>query len=473
VCFVTVLLVGPVGAQSVCPFPGFDDEEKCQNQFEIDITGEDYEADGTDTDSDRDIFQEALDDAAACASICGGATVFIPPGTYYVGENSIGSNVTLRGQGMGLSILKLDDDYYEYPILANENVSDSNIYIRDLTIDGEDGESKSEGGLLLSNVDSFTVTRCEFKNSDGDGLRLRNGSQNGLINGCIASQNGENGFSISKGTGDDPVEVQVFSDCISESNDDSGFSIVEAQDVILSGCIASENGTESSAHGVSGFHVDSSQQVAHTNCIAEGNGRGFQVYTSESSGAIEDISFSGCTAFDNEMQGFLLVANGGTIRGVTLTACHAHSNGDRGFYAFANGGEISHFSIAGGTVIYNVPHGIHVRGAQYGGITGVTIMNNSSDQNAYDAGIFINDGASSASSKHITISGCMIGDDQDTAEQNYAIRAVGSSDRIHILANDVEENIASEPISLPTCVGDNLFVVEHNPGSTAAGCSLY
>jgi len=495
-CLVAVL-VNPVGAQSVCPFPGVDDEEKCQNQRELDIVI-DYGADGTDNEDDRDEIEDALGAAAACADLCGGATVVVPAGTFDVsydgtsGESlEITSGVTLRGKGMGISILKLmgDDVPDGAQILKNHSPGDSHIHLSDLTFDGNwevDWEEEPDSwqfAVEFTGVTDFTFTRCEFQNFSNNGVVIQDYSERGVFDSCLAHHNHTIGFYIHRHAaayGGGLNNALVFKRCYAWENGFHGFAAYASTQIRYVDCMAWENGVYDVFNG-SGFDIDGSGEVSFSGCISRGNLWGFATWNGAGGQGVvgskpTNMTFSACIAEGNESHGFKLASSEGT----TMTSCHSRANGYSGIFMNTGCAEtgpepepeaqiMKHFSIVGGSVIGNgldgggpqQQAGIALMGVQYGTVSGVTIMNNATHGVYIDHNDFFSPCEGEVDelpSERIVISGCTISDDQATKTQDYAIHTEDDSPvstEIHAFFNNVEGNTESCPIVVTGEHSDN------------------
>ncbi len=437
---VVVLLLPPASAAASCPI--------------LDVTDPAYGAMGDDSLSDSAAFQDALDDAASCIASCGcgGAVVYVPPGEYLVANLKISSYVTLRGDGMGVSVLKFYSGPSNY-ILRNVDwgfaVDHSYIGLEELTFDGDNVSSAS--GPNFRRVSDLTVSHCEFRNFN-NGMVIQEGGVRSLVQGCKAHHNSGIGFYAQKALGEQDEEL-IYSGCHSWDNGLNGFSAFDSEGITYVGCIATGNAQT----GGAGFNLDSSRQVSYSGCISRGNGKwGFAVFASGSELA-EDVSYSACTAEDNDYQGFKVSA----VNGIALSGCHVQRNGilpddspapyanSAGFFAV---GPLKRLTITGGSFVGNGGHGIHVRDGRFATISGAVIMNNAAKA-ASRNGIYLED------TQRFLITNNMITDDQAQATQNFAVQSVGDSDFIYVYNNDVAGNMSATPISLVGTSNDTA----HNP----------
>jgi len=129
---------------------------------------------------DRRAIQAALNAATP------GASVYLPPGTYYLsGPLLIPSNITIRGAG-DRSVLKRANASRSFALLVNSDYADnsagnSNITIRDLSLDSNGAlqvppYNEFLHGIALIGVTHATITNCTFTGLSGDGIYVSSSS---------------------------------------------------------------------------------------------------------------------------------------------------------------------------------------------------------------------------------------------------------------------------------------------------------
>lgn len=131
----------------------------------------------------------ALETILVAILAAGGGTIYVPPGTFLLSEGSLlatvclqlgatAANITIRGAGRGVSVLKLKDSGASH--LINMDGA-SNITICDLTLDGNraNNTTTSWHGIRTgtSGVTGLTVERVSIKNTRGYGLGLQGGDK--------------------------------------------------------------------------------------------------------------------------------------------------------------------------------------------------------------------------------------------------------------------------------------------------------
>lgn len=432
------------------------------------ITALPYGANGTDLLDDSTAIQAALDDAKNCIATCGcgGAKVYVPPGRFYAANLKIASNITLLGEGVGVSRLTLPastassthlliNDGWSSPLVWRDHIT-----IRGITFDGNKAsqtDGNNHNGINFKRVTDFDIHHCEFLGFESNGVVLQEGTTRGALEQCLSHTNGStaaaNGFLFQAGSGGAVTDLRV-SGCEARDNTLNGFSANNAEALTFVDCLASGNGgSNTSAYG---FAAHSVRNSTYAGCIARSNTRyGFGA-TDAGSGSPAGLTFAGCVSEANGFAGFHL----SSCTGVSLTGCAVRANGisasatdvvKRSGIAVVS--STTNLTIANGTVLSNDGHGIYIENSTAGTISDLVIMNNSQDTGSNEDGILL-----SGSSRYM-ITGCMVADDQATKSQYRAIESVSASTATHVFTNDVAGNVALDPVVL---TGTNQ--VDHNPG---------
>lgn len=119
-------------------------------------------------------------DTAAITAALGGQ-VILGPGTFWVNDLALTSYTTLRGQGKGLTVLKLPAAA-NGSVITNANTTSGNSYLalENLTIDGnysaQTGGSRAVGALNLLGTGHVVIEHVQIQNAYGLGLFM-NGLQ--------------------------------------------------------------------------------------------------------------------------------------------------------------------------------------------------------------------------------------------------------------------------------------------------------
>lgn len=450
-----------------------------------------YGATGDDASIDTVAVQNALD----CAKVCvttqayGGSAVVVPPGRYYVGGLKVPSNVTLRGEGPGVSVLELPSGTAtNVDLLRNELFGsgsyDAYITVTDLTLDGNkpnQTNGQAQFGVHFVKATDFVVRNCEIRNFEGHGMVLQNGAARGLIDQCTSHDNGEPdglsmGFYAQTHPGQDLVHSLKYSGCEARGNTHNGYGLYNAENILYEGCTAIGNSSEALS---SGFAADSDRHVTYVGCVArENNYLGFGTWTCNAAppdcpgpapGPGANLRYVGCVATGNGYNGFGATEG----RETAWQGCVARDNGRNGAsdttragvligadQAMAEG-QTATFAFSGGIVSGNQGPGIMVDGkggmtptTNYGTIADSIIVDNSQYGNGVYDGILLNN------AQRVLVTGCTITSATAT-KQNYAIQATGvNSDFLYAFTNYVGGNLQSiTPIALS---GAN-SQADHNP----------
>jgi len=122
----------------------------------------DYDADDTGTSESSTEIQAAID----AANTAGGGTIYFPEGTYIADALTLQSNLTLLGDGIGASTIKMKDSATDDLFTAT---SENYISVRGLTFDlngsnqGNPSSPASKRGLYFNTSNHVRVQNCHFK----------------------------------------------------------------------------------------------------------------------------------------------------------------------------------------------------------------------------------------------------------------------------------------------------------------------
>lgn len=366
---------------------------------------------------DGDISWNGTDASAVIqAAINAGGKTFIKAGTYNCGSRiALKSNLTLIGEGIDVTILKLNDNVNDL-FITNEKVAsgswDSFITIQDLTLDGN-GENQVSGThirtrntvtIYFDYLEKFLLNRVKIYNGRDYNLRL--------------------GFSESAGYVRDGV---IANSIIQKTwNETGGNSDGWGKRVTYFNCEAFESKRDGFTHW--------GEEIAWINCISHGNDHtGFY-----GEGSITDLS-----------------------NGFTWLNCRSYNNSMDGWKV----DKVSRVRIIGGAVYENYDHGFVLRSVGQTSyytydirIIGVDVFNNNQDAVGTPAtnqdGILIDTYV-----KDVEILGSHIFDTQATHTQRRGILTGANVNKITIGFNSIHNN-AQHGIYLVS-TSDN-FRIEHN-----------
>jgi Pectate lyase superfamily protein len=285
---------------------------------------------GDGTTDDTAAVQAAI---TACQS-AGGGTVWFPPGTYIVtGLTITGSDVTLRGSGIGATIISLKNSS-NTSVIAVSGTGTVNVHVEDLSIEGNKAnQSGTSHGISISTPYSVTDTQHRIASVDinsvlTDGISITGDTRVVRLFHVRVKQAGGSGYNMAGS------DHQVIG-CIADACVNHGF-VVYAGDPMFVGCKAFY--CDSAVNGSAGFRVEG------TGCY-----------------------FTACEAQNNNENGWTII---GTAAQILLEGCTATSNGTN-FAGAGSGVQVANatnVSIVGG-LFTEIPGGKQVYGISLTGTT--------------------------------------------------------------------------------------------------------
>lgn len=276
-------------------------------------------------DSDGSANRAAFENAILACDAVGGGIIYAPGGRYvinYGGSASVGgirlrSNMTLQGDGMGVTIIQCADignNDLAGVVRTQSGIENQHIYVKDLTIDGN-----KAGQTGWANIICFFagVTPDDRVHMDTDIWCINVECKNGK-NGTTGSSN------LSRGYGFDPHEVvDRFHaiNCYAHDCERDGFVLDGVLNFKLLGCRSNSNGR----YGYNFIATTFNGQVV--GCSADGNtGNNFMVQ-----GDSHHIKLDGCFSFNAGEQG-IRIRRGTTVIDTfcTITNCHVEGSARNG-----------------------------------------------------------------------------------------------------------------------------------------------
>ncbi len=355
-----------------------------------------FNADAYGTGSDDVAIQAAIN---ACTA-AGGGVVLLQPKVYTANAFiTLKANVTLRGSGPEVTIIKAGNALTTCVIGNSANLwtpGDGNLGICDLTIEANGAHATGAQGLSIANyggaVANITIRNCRFIHCAGVGVRVA--GTNILIDGCYAEDCYVAGFGIGYDV-DDPTNTASghltsnvrISNCTSCNHNawaqSSGFKTLGPgrlgwgtliSDVLFSNCNANNIGIAGVA-GATGF-------IAYGGCWWPTAGEPIDQNNPIS---IMNLHYVNCQTIATSDGAWWINA----VTGFSIVGCAADGN-------------------AGGTGIRTAAYVIEVQ-SSYGGLISGTVV-----RNAAGRGIQIHGGDNGDVNvwhlpcSDILISGCMI-----------------------------------------------------------------
>lgn len=287
----------------------------------------DYGAVGNGIVNDRDAIQAALDAAyeagggivyipAGVYAIDGGGAT-----RTYAGLQ-VRDNVTIAGDGMGQTVIKaMDGNSVGFTGLIRTPVGEDtrNVTIRDLTLDGnrDNTTGKVDGFFCgtepgsLEQCSDITLLRVEAMNCSGYGIDPHEQTIRMWIEDCVSHGNGLDGFTL------DFLIDSTIRNNVAYDNDRHGFNVVtQTQNTVLEGNIAYDNGSAGIIVQRGSFDVPSPHDIKIIGGEVYGNLDGILLKMSN------DIEITGVHVYENDREGIKIYGS----RDVTITDSTIENN---------------------------------------------------------------------------------------------------------------------------------------------------
>lgn len=300
-----------------------------------------YGAAGDGVTDDSAAIQKAL---TACR-VAGGGTVHVPAGTYIIGEIlQIGSNTHLKGDGKGVSTIRVIDNMDPLPIgpspqgpLAGitalqvwNELPASDIAVEDLTFDGNEAGNTSIGGaftsglspcIRLDQVDKLLIRNCEFINSILYNIWLNACTRFAVVNNTILSgQNATLGYNDQDGVHITNSQYGVVQGNIIDTGTNWGVG----DDAVFLQSLSSANSGGYGLYGnaAGGGGPNPTSNVAVTGNIIRSAARGCAMACNGPTATVSNVTISGNTIWATLSDGIMLTQDtggtGGVNRNITI-----------------------------------------------------------------------------------------------------------------------------------------------------------
>lgn len=287
----------------------------------------DYKAKGDGIADDTAAIQSTIN----LANANGGGIVLFPPGTYIVtgtpGGNflDLKTNVTLRGSGIGVTILKLGSvtGLSNAMIAVDPGVNDA--CIENLTIDGHSFSTQMQYAILqygngfrlnIRNVtiQNFYATLGHVYILDSFYAHIEN------VTIQASSVNAQHGIRLVSTTTTGNYHKVV--DCV-VNNGGFGFSVIKSSRNDFENCLARADSLTASLEG---FNIDGGQNNNFDNCSAYSRGDAGYIETDIDAGVVPTGNrVNGFTAVGNKLNGINIAGTDGVYTGLV-----AQNNGADG-----------------------------------------------------------------------------------------------------------------------------------------------
>lgn len=331
------------------------------------ISVKSYGAKGDGVTDDTNAIKSALNDLVPAV----GGTIYFPTGTYIISETIlIGGNVTIYGDGVFNSLIKLADNSNCNIISNDENTIMYYIKIHDIGLDGNAQNNTSGSGILLHNASDSQIYNVRITNFKDDGIHFtaNDYSLAPMIYNCFIR--GKNDYTTGSGIFCDGAVTDVFINNVdigwcgtaginlSASNGSSiinamcwqcgvGLKFYSCQRLRVVNCLAdysktwgwvlqkcylftisnshSKDSSQNSTSFYPEFYIEDSTFILVDNCVAISNGK--SKYGLECKGTTNYIKISN-SDFSNNSKDVYLLGNNSCIDNATLNICDKNANID-------------------------------------------------------------------------------------------------------------------------------------------------
>lgn len=331
------------------------------------ISVKSYGAKGDGVTDDTNAIKSALNDLVPAV----GGTIYFPTGTYIISETIlIGGNVTIYGDGVFNSLIKLADNSNCNIISNDENTIMYYIKIHDIGLDGNAQNNTSGSGILLHNASDSQIYNVRIANFKDDGIHFtaNDYSLAPMIYNCFIR--GKNDYTTGSGIFCDGAVTDVFINNVdigwcgtaginlTASNGSSiinamcwqcgvGLKFYSCQRLRVVNCLAdysktwgwvlqkcylftisnshSKDSSQISTSFYPEFYIEDSTFILVDNCVAISNGK--SKYGLECKGTTNYIKISN-SDFNNNSKDVYLLGNNSCIDNATLNICDKNANID-------------------------------------------------------------------------------------------------------------------------------------------------
>lgn len=331
------------------------------------ISVKSYGAKGDGVTDDTNAIKSALNELVPAV----GGTIYFPTGTYIISETIlIGGNVTIYGDGVFNSLIKLADNSNCDIISNDENTIMYYIKIHDIGLDGNAQNNTSGSGILLHNASDSQIYNVRIANFKDDGIHFtaNNYSLAPMIYNCFIR--GENDYTTGSGIFCDGAVTDLFINNVdigwcgtaginlSATNGSSiinamcwqcgvGLKFYSCQRLRVVNCLAdysktwgwtlqkcylftisnshSKDSSQNSTSFYPEFYIENSTFILVDNCVAISKGK--SKYGLECNGTTNYIKISN-SDFSNNSKDVYLLGNNSCIDNATLNICDKNANID-------------------------------------------------------------------------------------------------------------------------------------------------
>jgi len=255
---------------------------------------------------------------SAAAARGNGAPVFLPAGTYLIGQKlTIPSNISIFSNG-GAKV-RVADNVNDHAFQINSGAS--KVKISGFEIDGNKANNAGGCGIACTGTGAsyVTVQDMHIHDCDADGVRFVGSTSvnNVIVSGCVAENNGSAGI-----TSDNTIQYFTWVNNIARNNGTHGIGLIGiGLDGTITGNEAHDNGQGTpTADNFTGYNSSNARIVVSSNVSRGGLNNGIHF-------GGNDISYIGNIATNATQYGIVHSSSGGAVsNAATITGNVSRSN---------------------------------------------------------------------------------------------------------------------------------------------------
>lgn len=429
-------------------------------------TNSDYVCDGT---ADNVEIQAALTDLGNA----GGGVLYVRAGSYAIAAKlRIKSNVRLIGEDAAKVFFNYGANIHDTVVENYDTVSgNANIWIKNITINGNGSNNNSGYGLHLSTTTNCLVERVIVTSSRSHGILIDGTNSNNVLRDCSATgvvSASSEGIYINNSTGSRVERTKSY------ANPHHGFYIANSSYIVLDNVESYGNAGEGGVFWTTSHSTLSNSRI-HDNAstgFRQDNGSPYNTF--HHNDFVDNGSYALMTGVSAGLQNEWPIVTDNLVQGTgddALVIDHSNYAFVRGNNIRMNGGQAgdqglpidnsAHSIIIGNRVEFSFADGIEIKNSShYCTVSGNVVRNNSNPAVggiSNGRGIVVRDGIVGCS-----ITGNVIFCDETPGSQVYGLELTGAGcDYNTAVGNTIRGNGTNE-VHLLSTIGTHNVVAENS-----------